>query len=116
MVGGCAKPERNIHIVGTLGEIKGTFEDSRYVLRKMSPSTSEIGYTETVYDLNVTGDMIGAASGHGGGDEKLVYDFLDYLNGANLSVSCATLEDSVISHRAVFKAMESKIKGKIVDF
>ena len=114
MVGGCAKPERNIHIVGTLGEIKGTFDDSRYVVRKMSPSTSSIGYTETVYDLNVKGDMIGAAGGHGGGDQKLVYDFLDYLNGHAPSVSCATLEDSVISHRAVFKAMQSKYNGEIV--
>ena len=114
MVGGCAKPERNIHIVGTLGEIKGTFDDSRYVVRKMSPATSALGYTETVYDLNVKGDMIGAAGGHGGGDEKLVYDFLDYLNGQEPSVSCATLEDSVISHRTVFKAMQSKYSGEIV--
>ena len=114
MVGGCAKPERNIHIVGTLGEIKGTFDDSRYVVRKMSPAATELGYVETVYDLNVTGDMIGAAGGHGGGDEKLVHDFLDYLNGHEPSVSCATIEDSVISHRAVFKAMESKYEGKIV--
>ncbi|MBR4420151.1 MAG: Gfo/Idh/MocA family oxidoreductase, partial [Clostridia bacterium] len=68
MVGGCAKPERNIHIVGTLGEIKGTFDDSKYVLRKMSPSTSDIGHVETEYDLNVQGDMIGASGGHGGGD------------------------------------------------
>ena len=114
MIGGCAKPERNIHIVGTLGEIKGTFDDSRYVLRKMEPNGSYIGCLETVYDLNVSGDMIGAAGGHGGGDQKLVYDFLDYLSGYNPSVSCATLEDSVISHRAVFKAMESKYSNTII--
>ena len=114
MVGGCAKPERNIHIVGTRGEIKGTFDDSRYVLRKMAPNDSYIGCLETMHDLNVSGDMIGASGGHGGGDQKLVYDFLDYLNGHAPSVSCATLEDSVISHRAVFKAMESKYNGGIV--
>ncbi len=114
MVGGCAKPERNIHIVGTRGEIKGTFDDSRYVLRKMAPNGSYIGCLETVHDLNVSGDMIGASGGHGGGDQKLVYDFLDYLNGHAPSVSCATLEDSVISHRAVFKAMTSKYNGEIV--
>ncbi len=114
MVGGCAKPERNIHIVGTRGEIKGTFDDSRYVLRKMAPNDSYIGCLETVHDLNVSGDMIGASGGHGGGDQKLVYDFLDYLNGHAPSVSCATLEDSVISHRAVFKAMTSKYNGEIV--
>ncbi|MBR2330748.1 MAG: Gfo/Idh/MocA family oxidoreductase [Clostridia bacterium] len=114
MIGGCAKPERNIHIVGTLGEIKGTFDDSRYILRKMEPNGSYIGCLETVYDLNVSGDMIGAAGGHGGGDQKLVYDFLDYLSGYEPSVSCATLEDSVISHRAVFKAMESKYNNTII--
>lgn len=114
MIGGCAKPERNIHIVGTLGELKGTFDDSRYVLRKMAPNGSYIGCLETVHDLNVSGDMIGASGGHGGGDQKLVYDFLDYLNGHAPSVSCATLEDSVISHRAVFKAMTSKYNGEIV--
>ena len=81
----------------------------------MAPADSVLGFQETLYDLNVQGDMIGAAGGHGGGDEKLVYDFLDYLNGHPLSVSCATLEDSVISHRAVFKAMQSKYEGKIVE-
>lgn len=115
MVGGSAKPERNIHIVGTLGEIKGSFEDSKYVVRKMSPDGSLQGYEEKLYDLNVVGDMIGMAGGHGGGDQKLVHDFLDYLNGKEPSVSCATLEDSVISHRTVFKAMQSKHSGEIVE-
>ncbi|MBQ8849300.1 MAG: Gfo/Idh/MocA family oxidoreductase [Clostridia bacterium] len=113
MIGGSAKSERNIHIVGTNGEIKGTFEDSRYIVRKMVPS-SKSGYEETVYDLNEGGDKIGAMGGHGGGDKKLILDFIDYLNGKELSVSCATLEDSVISHRAVFKAEEARKSESIV--
>ncbi len=116
MIGGCAKPERNIHIVGTKGEIKGTFEDSKYVVRTMAPSASLLGYDEKMYDLNVKGDMIGAADGHGGGDEKLVYDFLDYMHGNAPSVCCATLDDSVKSHRAVFKAIEAKKSGNIIRF
>lgn len=114
MIGGSAKAERNIHIVGTKGEIKGTFEDSRYVVRTMTP-TARSGYTETEYDLKITGDMIGANGGHGGGDKKLVLDFLDYLNGEEPSVSCATLEDSVISHRIVFKAEEARKNHRVVD-
>ena len=114
MIGGSAKSERNIHIVGTKGEIKGTFEDSRYVVRSMAPST-KAGYAETVYDLNEKGDKIGATGGHGGGDTKLVLDFLDYLNGHELSVSCATLEDSVISHRAVFKAEQARKTNAVVN-
>lgn len=113
MIGGSAKSERNIHIVGTKGEIKGTFEDSRYVIRTMAPNVKS-GYVETVYDLNVDGDMIGAKGGHGGGDKKLSLDFIDYLNGHELSVSCATLEDSVISHRTVFKAEEARKTKSIV--
>ena len=114
MIGGSAKSERNIHIVGTKGEIKGTFEDSQYVVRTMAPSTKS-GYTETAYSLNQTGDMIGAKGGHGGGDEKLVLDFLDYLNGHEPSVSCATLEDSVISHRTVFAADRARKECRITD-
>ena len=114
MIGGSAKSERNIHIVGTRGEIKGTFEDSRYVIRKMEPNT-KTGYSETVFDLNEMGDKIGAYGGHGGGDGMLVLDFLEYLNGEDPSVSCATLEDSAISHRVVFRADEARREGKIVE-
>ena len=113
MIGGSAKSERNIHIVGTRGEIKGTFEDSRYVVRTMDPCT-KLGYKETLYDLKETGDKIGAMGGHGGGDKKLVMDFLDYLNGSAPSVCCATLEDSVASHRTVFRAEKSRKTGTVV--
>ena len=114
MIGGSAKSERNIHIVGTKGEIKGSFEDSRYVIRKMEPD-SQKGYSETVFELNDKGDKIGAQGAHGGGDRMLVLDFLEYLNGEAPSVSCATLEDSAISHRAVFRADEARREGKIVE-
>lgn len=113
MIGGSAKSERNIHIVGTRGEIKGTFEDSSYVLRTMAPDT-ESGYKEEKFVLGTGGDMIGAKGGHGGGDEKLVLDFIEYLSEGTLSVSCATLEDSARSHHAVFKAEEARKTGNIV--
>ena len=113
MIGGSAKSERNIHIVGTRGEIKGTFEDAHYVVRKMTPRTKS-GYEEIVYDLNETGDKIGATGGHGRGDEMLVLDFVDYLNGHDISVSCATLDDSVASHLTVFKAEEARKTGSVI--
>ena len=114
MIGGSAKSERNIHIVGTHGEIKGVFEDSKYVIRKMDPNTKS-GYAETLYDLNEQGDKIGATGGHGGGDKKLSHDFVDYLNGCEPSVSCATLEDSVISHRTVFRAEQARKTKAVVE-
>ena len=113
MTGGSAKSERNIHIVGTRGELKGTFEDSRYVVRTMAPST-KAGYEEREYDLHVGGDMIGASGGHGGGDEHLVLDFVDYIRGGEPSVSCATLDDSMTSHLTVFRAEQARKSGTVV--
>ena len=112
MVGGSAKSERNIHIVGTRGEIRGTFEDGRFAVRKMLPDT-KAGYEERVFDLNADGDMIGARGGHGGGDRNLVLDFLDYLNGAEPSVCCATLADSLRSHLVVFAADRARKNDSI---
>ena len=112
MIGGSAKSERNIHIVGTRGEIKGTFEDGRFAVRKMLPDT-KAGYEERVFDMNADGDMIGARGGHGGGDRTLVLDFLDYLCGGEPSVACATLEDSLRSHLVVFAAERARKNGTV---
>lgn len=114
LAGGAAKSERHIHIVGTEGEIKGVFEDSSYVIRKMTPYDEHSG-SEKEYRLDVSGDMTGATGGHGGGDPKLVLDFIDYLNTGKVSTSCATLEDSVISHVTVFRAEEARKKRTVVD-
>jgi len=112
MTGGAAKSERNIHIVGTKGEIKGTFEDSKYVVRKMAPNEAT-PYTEEFYDLNVIGDKTGEKGAHGGGDVNLMTDFLEYLNGEKPSVSCTLLSDSTTSHLVVFKAEKSRKNGTI---
>lgn len=112
MVGGTAIPERNIHIIGTLGEIKGTFEESKYVLRKIAPS-AEGTHTEETFDLNIAGDMTGAFGGHGGGDLRLVEDFVDYLNGEEPSISCTDINDSTTSHLVVFKAEQARKSGLI---
>ncbi len=114
MIGGAAKSERNIHIIGTKGEIKGNFESSKYILRTLTPSKDYGGFTEQEFDLQVTGDMIGAKGGHGGGDRGLVLDFLEYINGHEPSVSCTMLEDSVISHHTVFCANEARKNGTVV--
>ncbi|MEE1042482.1 MAG: Gfo/Idh/MocA family oxidoreductase [Clostridia bacterium] len=112
MVGGAASPERNIHIIGTKGEIKGSFETSKYSLKKIAPST-EKGYVEELYDLEVGGDMTGAQGAHGGGDGLLTEDFVKYLNGEEPSISCTDINDSTLSHLAVFKADESRMNKRI---
>ena len=112
MMGGPTLAGRTIHVVGTKGEIEGKIENSKYVVRKIHPTSTE-EYIEEEFDLNVTGDMSGAFSGHGGGDGKLVEDFLNYIDGEEASVSCTDINDSTLSHLSVFKADESRREEKI---
>lgn len=114
MTGGSAKSERNIHIVGTKGEIKGTFETSKYVVRHILPYTHD-EYDEVEYDLKITGDMVGQFGSHGGGDERLIEDFVDSLLGKEPSISCTSIENSMISHLVVFRAEKSR-KNKQIEF
>ncbi|MBQ4258722.1 MAG: Gfo/Idh/MocA family oxidoreductase [Lachnospiraceae bacterium] len=110
MTGGSSRPERNIHIIGTKGEIKGIFQDSKFVIRKPQGGT---GYEEEVFDLFLTGEMDGEHGDHGGGDVRLSEDFVDYLNGAEPSISCTSLEDSIYSHLTVFRAEKSRKNGTV---
>jgi predicted dehydrogenase len=113
MVGGSSKPARHLHLVGTKGEIQGCFEDSRYVIRKMDPRPRH-EFTEEVIDLNVTGDMSGASGGHGGGDSKVMQDFLDLLHGQTPSISSTPIEDSLSGHQIGFAADRSREEGTVV--
>lgn len=113
MIGGAAKPERNLHIVGTRGEIKGVFDDSRYVVRTID-TASEAGWREETVDLGIGGDKSGANGTHGGGDLRLVEDFVHVLQGQTPSVSCSSIEDSVNGHLAVFRAEEARKTGTVV--
>ncbi len=110
MVGGAARSERNIHIVGTKGEIKGTFEEAKYILRKIAPYT-RAGYEDTLIDLKVTGDMTGEQGAHGGGDRRLVSDFLKVLCGEEKPFSATEINDSTVGHLVVFAAERARESG-----
>ena len=113
MIGGAAKPERNIHIIGTRGEIKGVFDDSRYVVRAVD-TASEAGWREETVDLGIGGDKSGANGTHGGGDLRLAEDFVRVLQGKTPSISCTSIEDSVNGHLAVFRAEKARKTGTVV--
>lgn len=107
MVGGSSKPLRRIHIIGTLGEIYGDFEESKFYVSKIHPTKDDEKIVEEV-DLKVTGDMVGAYGGHGGGDEKLAADFVEYLRGGEPSLACTSIFDSVAGHLCVYLADKSR--------
>lgn len=113
MVGGSAEPRRNIHIIGTKGEIFGNFEKSKFTVLKINPSPdahNEECDVEEV-DLRITGDMVGAYGGHGGGDERLAEDFVKFIKGEKPSLACTSIFDSVAGHLCVYLADKSRESG-----
>jgi predicted dehydrogenase len=115
MVGGSARSIRKIHIVGTNGEICGDFETSRFTVRIIDPSVDAVNGECRVeeVDLKVSGDMVGAFGGHGGGDERLAADFVRYVRGEETSLACTSIYDSMLGHMSVYKADQSRENGGV---
>ena len=113
MVGGAAKPSRSLHLIGTKGEIQGNLEDSRFVIRHLDPRPGH-EYAEEIVDLSLGGDMTGAFGGHGGGDLRLMADFVRLVRGEQPSISTTTLADSVNGHLIGFCADRAMEEGRVV--
>ena len=110
MVGGSSASLRRIHIVGTLGEIYGNFEEAKFYVSKIHPTKTDEKTVEEV-DLKLTGDMVGAYGGHGGGDERLAEDFVHFVRGEKPSLACTSIFDSVAGHLCVYLADKSRENG-----
>ena len=106
MVGGTSRPCRKIHILGTAGEIEGIMEEGKFVVRRPDPRRGH-EYTEEPVDVNVTGGM------HGGGDFRLVEDFVRVIRGEEPSLSTTDIMDSVFGHLVAYAADEA-MHGKRV--
>ncbi len=111
MVGGAARDLRTISIIGTLGEIRGSFESGIYTFRRLNPAKEGFsgGFDEEIVDLKQAIE----SDGHGGGDERLVLDFLKFVRGDATSPACTSIFDSLTGHLSVFKADESREKNGI---
>lgn len=101
-----AVTSRYLKVMGTLGEIEGDMEKNIINLRVF-------GEEDSIIDLN---KMQINLSGHGGGDEKLVREFLDYIkNDIDVEKTGITSIDiSTESHYIAFAAEESRLHGGIV--
>ena len=115
MVGGTARPSRSIHLIGTKGEIQGVFEDGKFCVRHIDTRPGH-EYSEDWVDLNEGGDMHGAFGGHGGGDLRLVKDFVDLVSGSVPSLACTSIEDSVNGHLTGFLADQAMEWERVVRF
>ncbi|MFD0712639.1 Gfo/Idh/MocA family protein [Paenibacillus sp. GCM10027626] len=108
LTGATAKPSRTIHITGTKGEISGTMEEGTYLIRRPDDTPGQT-YAEEMIQLNVSADM------HGGGDLRLVADFVSALRGERPSLSSTSLEKSIYGHQIGFAAERSRMENRIVN-
>lgn len=109
LTGGCAFSQRIVRVIGTEGEINGTFESQKFTLSKIKPF-GNTDHESIEYDLS---EKCSASVGHGGGDHALVADFVKYVRGEETSASCTSINDSVAGHLIVFAADESMENGGI---
>jgi hypothetical protein len=114
MVGGTARPSRALHLIGTQGEIQGVFEDQRFVIRHIDPRPGH-EYSEEMIDLRVGGDMHGSFGGHGGGDGRLMADFMRVMRNEQPSISTTSLDDSIAGHLVGFSADRAREEGRVVE-
>ena len=110
MIGGSAAPLRIIKVTGTKGEIYGEFENNVIKFTKID-ADSENFYTEERLDIE-NFDL----DGHGGGDDNLTADFIKYVAGEKVSVSCTSIYDSVDGHNIIFLADESREENGALKF
>ena len=96
-----AKGGRCIRLMGTKAEV---FADMEKDIITLMP----FGGEEEVFDIR---KMATDLSGHGGGDIKMVEDYLDVLEGKPMPPAMTTISRSVESHIVALAAEESRVQG-----
>lgn len=114
MIAGTSRPCRKVHIIGTKGEISGIMDDNRFTIYRIDTRPGH-EYTTEVVDLNDEGDTTGAFGGHGGGDLRLVEDFVSVLEGNKPSISCTALADSINGHLIGFTADRARVENRVIE-
>ena len=104
MTGGASVSARNIHIIGTRGELYGTFETGRFTISHIAPGAPS-GRVMHMVDISASQE----GCHHGGGDREVVMDFIAYLRGDPTSPGRTLLDDSVTGHRIVYLAEKSRL-------
>lgn len=107
MIGNAALPSRTIHIVGTDGELFGELHSGEITVRRIPAGGPERALVEA--HVVADGDDM-----HGGGDLRLVADFVSVLAGEPPSLSTTTLTDSLNGHLIGFAAERARHEGRWV--
>ena len=108
MIQGAVRPCRLIRIMGTKGEIEGSIEESKFIVRMYDFDNA--WYTSKEYDVS---EMIDKDDHHAGGDAGIIRDFCNMITGGAVSISCTKIQDSIYGHLCVFRADDSMEEGSI---
>ncbi len=107
MVTNSAKGTRRIQLTGTKGDIFGDMVTGKFTISKPGAVSGSEAIVEEI-DVNMQGDL------HGGGDMRLVADFLSVIRGEGGSLSTTTLSDSINSHLIAYAADIAMREEKVV--
>ena len=107
LFGATARPTRRIHLVGERGEIEGDLTAGQLTIRHPDPRAGH-EYSEQRIDVGIKDDQ------HGGGDFRLLDDFIRILRGEPGSVGATRIEDSVAGHRIAFAADRAMRQHRVV--
>ena len=105
LVGGAALGSRNIHIVGDKGELFGNMGENKITIRQRIHDGAFHDLVTKEIDVS---KAVGDGSGHGGGDEGLIQDYLQLLSGGKTSISITDINDSIYGHLCVYSAEKSR--------
>ena len=107
MVTNSAKGARRIQITGTKGEIYGDMIEGNIVVSTPGATLGEETIVEEIH-IDLSGDL------HGGGDLRLVADFLSVVRGDGGSISTTSLSDSINSHLIAYAADVAMREERVV--
>ena len=103
MIGFTNRQTRGIRVMGTEGEIWGDFHSRQLFFRRFGETQDQ------QVDLNA---LCTDFTGHGGGDERLVYDVVRFTRGDDFDTSSmTTISGSAESHYLAFAAEHSRVLG-----
>ena len=107
MVTNSAKGTRRIQITGTKGEIYGDMMAGKFMISKPGAVAGTESIDEEI-QIGLLGDL------HGGGDLRLVADFLSVVRGEGGSISTTSLSDSINSHLIAYAADVAMREERVV--
>ena len=107
MVTNSADGARRIQLTGTKGDIYGDMIGGKFTISKPGAVNGSESIVEEI-QVDMQGDL------HGGGDVRLVADFLSVIRGEGGSISTTTLSDSINSHLIAYAADVAMREERVV--